>query len=139
MKVPAAGGEVTPVTTVGPDHSGHYTWRELGTRRHDSVCEARRNLDRPSGRPPAETAHSSRGGQGARTPMLPDGRVLFTRLLTERGNSWEGAEIVIGDLESGQQLVVLNGEDGRYVPTAICSLPSTRHYSQRRSMRRLVS
>lgn len=49
--------------------------------------------------------------------MLPDGRVLFTRLLTERANSWEGAEIVVADLESGQQEVLLNGEDGRYVLT----------------------
>jgi tricorn protease-like protein len=49
--------------------------------------------------------------------MLPGGRVLFTRLLTQTGNSWEGAEIVVGDLESGQQRVLLNGEDGRYVPT----------------------
>jgi serine/threonine-protein kinase len=50
--------------------------------------------------------------------MLPDGHsVLFTRLLTQSGNSWEGAEIVVRDLESGQQKVLLTGEDGRYVPT----------------------
>ena len=40
--------------------------------------------------------------------MLPDGHsVLFTRLLTQTGNSWEGAEIVVRDLESGQQKVLL--------------------------------
>ncbi len=50
--------------------------------------------------------------------MLPSGRsVLFTRLLAQRGRSWEGAEIVVCDLESGQQRVLVAGEDGRYVPT----------------------
>ena len=50
--------------------------------------------------------------------MLPDGHtVLFTRLLTRRGPSWTGAEIVTWNLDDGQQKVVLTGEDGRYVPT----------------------
>ena len=50
--------------------------------------------------------------------MLPDGRsVLFTRLLAQDGWSWAGAEIVVRDLESGQEKVLLAGEDGRYVPT----------------------
>ena len=50
--------------------------------------------------------------------MLPDGHsVLFTRLVAPTGVSWEGAEIVVRDLESGQEQVVVSGEDGRYVPT----------------------
>ena len=50
--------------------------------------------------------------------MLPDGHtLLFTRLLPQSGSSWEGAEIVAHDLRSGEQTVILNGEDGRYVPT----------------------
>jgi Tol biopolymer transport system component len=50
--------------------------------------------------------------------MLPDGHtVLFTRLLDRRGPSWTGAELVMCDLEDGQQKVVLPGEDGRYVST----------------------
>ena len=50
--------------------------------------------------------------------MLPDGHtVLFTRLLAQSGSSWEGAEIVVHDLRSGEQTVILNGEDGRYVTT----------------------
>ena len=36
--------------------------------------------------------------------MLPDGHsVLFTRLVAPTGVSWEGAEIVVRDLESGQE------------------------------------
>ena len=50
--------------------------------------------------------------------MLPDGHsVLFTRLTAATGISWEGAEIVVRDLEHGQETVVVTGEDGRYVPT----------------------
>ena len=50
--------------------------------------------------------------------MLPDGHtVLFTRLLAQTGDSWEGAEIVAHDVENGKQEVILTGEDGRYVPT----------------------
>jgi serine/threonine-protein kinase len=49
--------------------------------------------------------------------MLPDGRsILFTRLL-KLARSWEGAEIVVHDLDSGQQTVLFAGEDGRYVST----------------------
>ena len=50
--------------------------------------------------------------------MLPDGHsILFTRLLTAGGRSWEGAEIIVRNLESGQEKVLVTGEDGRYVPT----------------------
>ena len=50
--------------------------------------------------------------------MLPDGHtVLFTLLSAQTGVSWEGAEIVVHDLESGSREVLLTGEDGRYVPT----------------------
>jgi serine/threonine-protein kinase len=50
--------------------------------------------------------------------LLPDRHsVLYTRLLAPKGVSWEGAEIVVHDLESRQQKVLLTGEDGRYVPT----------------------
>ena len=50
--------------------------------------------------------------------MLPDQRrVLFTRLPEQRGYSWEGSEIVVRDLGTGQEIVVTAGEDARYVPT----------------------
>jgi serine/threonine protein kinase/Tol biopolymer transport system component len=50
--------------------------------------------------------------------MLPGGRsVLFTRLLAQKNSSWDGAELVVRDLESGQEKVLMTGEDGRYVPT----------------------
>jgi len=50
--------------------------------------------------------------------LLPDGRsVLFTRLLKTSGPSWEGAEIVVHDLDSGRQTALFPGEDARYVPT----------------------
>jgi Tol biopolymer transport system component len=50
--------------------------------------------------------------------LLPGGRrLLFTRLLAERGTSWEGAQVVVRDLDSGQDTVIVTGEDGRYVPT----------------------
>ncbi len=57
-------------------------------------------------------------GQVHGPQMLPDGHtVLFTRLLTRRGPSWTGAEIVLCDLDDGQPKAVLTGEDARYVPT----------------------
>jgi serine/threonine-protein kinase len=50
--------------------------------------------------------------------MLPDGHsVMFTRLLSRRGPSWTGAEIVVWNLQNGQHKVVIAGEDARYVPT----------------------
>jgi Tol biopolymer transport system component len=50
--------------------------------------------------------------------LLPDGnRVLFTRQVAQKNSSWEGAELVVRDLKSGQQNVLVTGEDGRYVPT----------------------
>jgi hypothetical protein len=50
--------------------------------------------------------------------LLPNGRsVLYTRLLEQRGYSWEGAEIVVRHLDTGQDLVVVAGEDAQYVPT----------------------
>jgi eukaryotic-like serine/threonine-protein kinase len=50
--------------------------------------------------------------------MLPDGHtVLFTQLQAQTGTSWEGAQIVVRDLVTGDQEVLLTGEDARYVPT----------------------
>jgi serine/threonine-protein kinase len=50
--------------------------------------------------------------------MLPDGHtVLFTQLPAQTGTSWEGAQIVVRDLVTGDQEVLLTGEDARYVPT----------------------
>jgi eukaryotic-like serine/threonine-protein kinase len=50
--------------------------------------------------------------------MLPDAQsVLFTRQLALKNSSWEGAELVVRNLESGQEKVLVTGEDGRYVPT----------------------
>ena len=91
------------------------SWASDGTIR---VREARRHLGHPRGRGKPEADRPNRSRAGARPQMLPDGRsVLFTRLLAQRGRSWEGAEIVVCDLGSGQQRVLVAGEDGRYVPT----------------------
>ena len=50
--------------------------------------------------------------------MLPDGRsVLFTLLVNQTGQSWEGAEVVVRDLVNGEQQVLFKGEDARYIPT----------------------
>jgi serine/threonine-protein kinase len=50
--------------------------------------------------------------------LLPDRRgILFTRLLDRNSRSWEGAELVVHDLVSGQQQVLIPGEDGRYLPS----------------------
>ena len=100
---------------LGPCHD--RSRRELGARRHDSVREGDGiwSVRAEGGQPKLVIPIEQGWVHGPQ--MLPDGHtVLFTRLLN-RGYSWEGAEIVARDLESGAQKVLLAGEDGRYVPT----------------------
>jgi serine/threonine-protein kinase len=50
--------------------------------------------------------------------LLPDAdSVLFTLTTATGGNRWDAAQIVVQSLSSGQRTVIVQGSDGRYVPT----------------------
>ncbi|HEY6211601.1 MAG TPA: serine/threonine-protein kinase, partial [Vicinamibacterales bacterium] len=74
----------------------------------------------PAGGGAPEHVLSVANGERAHGPqLLPDGdHLLFTLAKDAGASSWDGAQIVVQSLKTGEQRVVINGgSDARYLPT----------------------
>ena len=112
-RIDIAGG--TPVILDRATIVRGASWTSDGTilyAKHDGIWTVRAD----GGQPKLLIAIEKGWAHGPQ--MLPDGHsILFTQLRAQKGVSWDGAEVVVRDLRSGQQKVLVTGEDGRYVST----------------------
>jgi serine/threonine-protein kinase len=114
LKVIDVGGG-TPVVLTRATIVRGASWAADGTilyATNDGIWSVRNDGQKPQRIVPLE-----RGWMHG-PHLLPNQRsVLYTRLPEQRGYSWEGAEIVVRNLDTGEDIVVVAGEDARYVPT----------------------
>jgi serine/threonine-protein kinase len=128
MVVSAAGGTPVALASASSFYSG--SWGA-----DDTIVFAQENgvWRVPAGGGVPQHLVKIEAGERVHGPqMLPDGNSLLFALVNVRsmsGNAtaWDGAQIVVHSLDTGERTTLVRGSDPRYVPTGhlICALGNT--------------
>jgi serine/threonine-protein kinase len=115
-RIPAAGGAPTTICPISPAPSG-YSWDG------DTILFAQpgagiMRVSANGGKPVIVVRIEPSEGMPHGPQSLPEGRLLFT-LARRAGNDfrWDQAQVVVQSLKTGERKTIVDGGDGRYVPT----------------------